>query len=356
MILTPVKTQKVQKIITNIYSKPLGSQLLSSISKDICNIMDSHYFAVLLFPNSYSSMPHFVSNNPLEFTDTYLSLLDKDFLLSTMIETNTPSRFAHLQQREFNGKKEFLAECQKIRPVSDCYYVPIKVDGYLAGYIAVARAGLKSHHFNSNDIEVFQFVSGFIHDAFIRSLELPLPAQNEALINDRGEIIKAGSEIKACLKELFGDRYWNTPKNGETEYCREFARFLNSFSSGLIIPGSGNLRLQHKDKMVNLTLHRLEEPEYRSCFPDQPQYRLTGRFSSSSGLSRPFLNLDQFNDVYGFTKREKEIIHYIYKGSSNREIAARLNISEGTVKRHIWNIFNKTGSENRTGLIFQLSG
>lgn len=53
---------------------------------------------------------------------------------------------------------------------------------------------------------------------------------------------------------------------------------------------------------------------------------------------------------YGLTKRELEIAHLIVEGKSNREIAELLFISETTVKKHISNIFEKTGVDKRENL------
>jgi DNA-binding NarL/FixJ family response regulator len=51
-----------------------------------------------------------------------------------------------------------------------------------------------------------------------------------------------------------------------------------------------------------------------------------------------------------FTPREEEIISAILTGSVNKEIAAKLGISEDTVKRHLSNIFAKAGVSNRLEL------
>jgi two-component system, NarL family, nitrate/nitrite response regulator NarL len=53
---------------------------------------------------------------------------------------------------------------------------------------------------------------------------------------------------------------------------------------------------------------------------------------------------------FGLTTREIEIIAAIREGNSNREIAARLAISEETVKRHLSNIFGKLGVSSRLEL------
>jgi two-component system, NarL family, nitrate/nitrite response regulator NarL len=51
-----------------------------------------------------------------------------------------------------------------------------------------------------------------------------------------------------------------------------------------------------------------------------------------------------------FTPREQEIISAILTGSANKEIAAKLSLSEDTVKHHLSNIFDKAGVSNRLEL------
>lgn len=54
---------------------------------------------------------------------------------------------------------------------------------------------------------------------------------------------------------------------------------------------------------------------------------------------------------YGLTKREREIVCLIQAGKSNGDIASELFISETTVKKHVSNIFEKTGVKKREELI-----
>ena len=58
----------------------------------------------------------------------------------------------------------------------------------------------------------------------------------------------------------------------------------------------------------------------------------------------------QSTSGFGLTSREVEIISAIKKGSSNREIAGQLAISEETVKRHLSNIYGKLGVSSRLEL------
>jgi DNA-binding CsgD family transcriptional regulator len=61
-------------------------------------------------------------------------------------------------------------------------------------------------------------------------------------------------------------------------------------------------------------------------------------------------SLESFFAGYGISKREGELIDLIVKGHSNREIEALLFISLETVKKHIYNIYKKTGVKNRLQL------
>jgi DNA-binding NarL/FixJ family response regulator len=51
------------------------------------------------------------------------------------------------------------------------------------------------------------------------------------------------------------------------------------------------------------------------------------------------------------TPRELEIVRLVSAGLRNAELGARLNITEGTVKKHLHNIYEKLGVETRVELV-----
>jgi len=55
--------------------------------------------------------------------------------------------------------------------------------------------------------------------------------------------------------------------------------------------------------------------------------------------------------VEPLTVREMEVLHLLAVGLSNREIAGRLYLSEGTVKTHTHNLYGKLGVQSRTQAI-----
>jgi DNA-binding NarL/FixJ family response regulator len=50
------------------------------------------------------------------------------------------------------------------------------------------------------------------------------------------------------------------------------------------------------------------------------------------------------------TLRERQVVVSLCEGNSNKQIARELNLTEGTVKIHLHNIYNKLGVVNRTAL------
>ncbi len=62
-------------------------------------------------------------------------------------------------------------------------------------------------------------------------------------------------------------------------------------------------------------------------------------------------------ESYGeMTGREREIASLLAEGLTNRQIADKLYISEGTVKNYISSIYDKTGIHDRVKLVVALSG
>jgi len=61
-----------------------------------------------------------------------------------------------------------------------------------------------------------------------------------------------------------------------------------------------------------------------------------------------FVRDEQKLETLGITPRELEILELIAQGLSNKEIAARVFVSENTVKTHSSRVFDKLGARRRT--------
>ncbi len=89
--------------------------------------------------------------------------------------------------------------------------------------------------------------------------------------------------------------------------------------------------------------------------PDNPQLRLYYmgetapnefllRLSRESGTALP----PEFTSELGLTTREGEVLAWLSKGKTNRDIAQILGLSPRTVDKHLEQIYAKLGVENRT--------
>ena len=76
-------------------------------------------------------------------------------------------------------------------------------------------------------------------------------------------------------------------------------------------------------------------------------------FENGAELKRPAVSLltdrqwQYLQRRYKITPRELQIARLICHGFGNEEIAARLNITTGTVKVHVRNLYRKTWVENK---------
>ena len=52
-----------------------------------------------------------------------------------------------------------------------------------------------------------------------------------------------------------------------------------------------------------------------------------------------------------FTEREQQVLSFVLEGLANKEIAARIGVSEGSVKSTLQQLFSKTGVRTRSQLV-----
>lgn len=52
-----------------------------------------------------------------------------------------------------------------------------------------------------------------------------------------------------------------------------------------------------------------------------------------------------------FTERERQVLSFVFDGLANKEIAARIGVSEGSVKSTLQQLFSKTGVRTRSQLV-----
>jgi DNA-binding NarL/FixJ family response regulator len=95
-----------------------------------------------------------------------------------------------------------------------------------------------------------------------------------------------------------------------------------------------------------------------ACFPNNDTLRLQYmgklgpnefllRLAKDSGAGTP----QEFSKDLGLTSREGEVLSWLSKGKTNRDIAQILGLSPRTVDKHLEQIYSKLGVENRTAAV-----
>ena len=56
------------------------------------------------------------------------------------------------------------------------------------------------------------------------------------------------------------------------------------------------------------------------------------------------------------TTREREVLAWVARGKRNAEVAELLNLSPGTVRRHLQNVYAKLGVNTRTAAVVHFLG
>jgi DNA-binding CsgD family transcriptional regulator len=131
---------------------------------------------------------------------------------------------------------------------------------------------------------------------------------------------------------------------GRIELASDGARkLLRTF--GLVARGDG----------VAVELEQWLRGASRTLVVDRGSRRLTiGRLGGDANTLMMTERRSHADGVGGLTARERELLALVDEGLSNAEIAARLWIAPGTVRKHLDNVYAKLGVRNRTAALARL--
>lgn len=147
-----------------------------------------------------------------------------------------------------------------------------------------------------------------------------------------------------------------------SESFRKSSKFFTQYLSpfGLIHAAGIILCIDH-EFVASIALYNSRQ---RGDFSDKEMYILTQLLPLLQSSLEHILSINQEHRTttaqdssyllkykYHLTKREIEILGYIYKGMTNNEIAEILVITPNTVKKHLSNLFQKLEVTSRTQLL-----
>ncbi len=147
-------------------------------------------------------------------------------------------------------------------------------------------------------------------------------------------------KAKQLLAELFPDPAMGSPSHGAA------APYTGGSGTGLPAAVSARLRQLRLSRSrpagrsyLEVGSRRLELSFLSSLGPEELLFRLT---EVNAGADE-----EQLQRSLALTSRESQVLLWISRGKSNREIGEILNISPRTVNKHLEQVFVKLGVENR---------
>lgn len=176
-----------------------------------------------------------------------------------------------------------------------------------------------------NGIEALALCKEYNPDIVLMDIRMPLKNGVDATL----EIKKYTPNIKIIILTTFNDNdyIFDSLKNGASGYL------LKDASPEEIISA---VKSVYKGNML---IH--------------PEVAL--KLSSVLNSKTEILSEKTIIDLSNLTGREKEVAFLVAQGLSNKEICAKLFLSEGTVKNYVSKILDKLNLENRTELAILIS-
>lgn len=179
------------------------------------------------------------------------------------------------------------------------------------------------------------------------------------------------NEINWYLEGLLGTgKKWLIPINsfpfiiGRSKNCnltlsskeisREHAEILR-LGTSLMIRDVGstngtfinNIKITQSTSIRNSDIIHFGNIEFRIIYKNEID-------SDEYTHKRPFKESqknENFIDYYKLTMREKDVLFYLLEGMATKQIAKKLNISDGTAKNYVLSIFKKTNVHSRFELL-----
>ncbi len=142
---------------------------------------------------------------------------------------------------------------------------------------------------------------------------------------------------KQSMRTAYADGAMRSVLIAMQDNREQFLRAIRSGASGYVLQDASAMDVVSAIRSVALGDAVCPPRMTRALFDYVARHSTRSRNSATSGEQT-------------LTRREQELVPLIGNGLTNKEIAARLNLSEETIKSHIHRILRKVGVEDRRGV------
>ena len=248
----------------------------------------------------------------------------------------------------------FYEESRKIKKHDDYYYRPLRFRHQIIGFYGYVLPEQGKTSFTERDFKIMDMMEPVFNSGIMQAVLTEKERFQDNLIN-------GGSEYSILY--LYPNNAIEIPLHTNEKLICDILRIDKIHSEAIfshplikkllelqIVPGQNvvmnSLRIE-RDGMtytVGVLLNKYTQRHGHRflkmiCFEKDKELFSFTRFALQMHL----------------TKRETELVNALVKGMSNKQISEVLFISEATVKKHLVNIYEKTGSKNRTQLVLSLT-
>ncbi len=245
-----------------------------------------------------------------------------------------------LNEREWNTINNILLELYTIENIDllsqKLFLVLRMLISYTKGYMILLDENRniiedKSHFEGMADKGVSDYINRYYNDDYLR---LVYEISPETMVYRDSDIM-------------------NDDIRMQTDFFKKFLKFED-------IPYGCGILIVHQKRVI--AIFNLFRNDVYGDFSDKDIYILNilKRHIENMVYKNVYLNRQKtFNPEcfeiaskkYELTKRESEILMLVCQGMLNNEICDMLSISLSTVKKHIYNLYIKTGVKSRTQLV-----
>jgi predicted ATPase/DNA-binding CsgD family transcriptional regulator len=179
---------------------------------------------------------------------------------------------------------------------------------------------------------------------------------------DRGEAL--AREAAVC-KHALDDRWgltlaletlaWMAAERGDHQRAACVLGSAERVRDDVALTVGELFRAQH-EQSVSATVRGIGQKAFDTAFAQGRAMTISDGMAFATNRTPPRQRPPKAQARTGLTRRELEIARLIADDLSNREIAARLFLSERTVETHVTNIFNKLGLNSRVQITRWLAG